>query len=47
MLAFEKEMVMHIRKITIRAYEAVYALWLSCAGMGLNDLGDSLIGIPF
>lgn len=26
-------------------YEQVYALWLSCAGMGLNDLDDSREGI--
>ena len=45
MLAFEKEMVMHIRKMTISDYEAVYALWLSCAGMGLNNLDDSKEGI--
>lgn len=26
-------------------YENVYSLWLSCKGMGLNDLDDSRIGI--
>lgn len=26
-------------------YETVYALWLSCKGMGLNDLDDSRTGI--
>lgn len=26
-------------------YEAVYALWLSCPGMGLNNLDDSKEGI--
>lgn len=29
----------------ISDYEAVYALWLSCEGMGLNDLDDSREGI--
>lgn len=36
---------MNIRKMTIADYEAVYALWLSCKGMGLNDLDDSREGI--
>lgn len=26
-------------------YEAVYSLWMSCAGMGLNNLDDSKEGI--
>ena len=26
-------------------YEEVYALWMSCSGMGLNDLDDSREGI--
>ena len=26
-------------------YDSVYALWLSCPGMGLNDLDDSREGI--
>lgn len=26
-------------------YDEVYALWMSCAGMGLNDLDDSRNGI--
>ena len=26
-------------------YETVYSLWLSCKGMGLNDLDDSRTGI--
>lgn len=34
-----------IRLMTIDDYDAVYALWLSCAGMGLNDLDDSRAGI--
>lgn len=36
---------MDIRVMTIEDYDAVYALWLSCAGMGLNDLDDSREGI--
>ncbi len=36
---------MHIRIMTIGDYDAVYALWLSCKGMGLNDLDDSQEGI--
>ena len=36
---------MNIRRMTIDDYEKVYALWLSCAGMGLNDLDDSKEGI--
>ena len=31
--------------MTIADYDAVYALWLSCSGMGLNDLDDSRDGI--
>lgn len=36
---------MTIRKITINDYEKMYALWLSCKGMGLNDTDDSEEGI--
>ena len=36
---------MNIRKMTIADYDAVYALWLSCKGMGLNNLDDSRDGI--
>lgn len=36
---------MDIRKMTIEDYEAVYELWMSCAGMGLNNLDDSKEGI--
>ena len=36
---------MTIRKITIEDYEKMYALWLSCKGMGLNDTDDSGEGI--
>ena len=34
-----------IRTMTIADYEKVYALWLSCQGMGLNTLDDSREGI--
>ena len=34
-----------IRTMTIADYDDVYALWLSCKGMGLNDLDDSKEGI--
>lgn len=36
---------MNIRKMTIEDYEKVYSLWLSCKGMGLNNLDDSKQGI--
>lgn len=36
---------MNIRPMTIADYSAVYELWLSCKGMGLNDLDDSKDGI--
>ncbi len=36
---------MNIREMTIDDYEEVYALWMSCKGMGLNDLDDSMEGI--
>ena len=36
---------MKIRNMTINDYEAVYAIWLSCPGMGLNDVDDSREGI--
>lgn len=36
---------MTIRIMTREDYGAVYALWLSCKGMGLNDLDDSEEGI--
>ena len=36
---------MNIRKMVINDYEEIYALWLSCAGMGLNNLDDSKEGI--
>jgi len=31
--------------MTLDDYEAVYRLWLSCKGMGLNNLDDSREGI--
>ena len=36
---------MKIRPMTISDYEGVYALWMSCTGMGLNNLDDSKEGI--
>lgn len=35
----------NIRKMTTSDYDAVYALWMSCTGMGLNDTDDSESGI--
>ena len=34
-----------VRLMTISDYDDVYALWLSCVGMGLNDIDDSKVGI--
>ena len=36
---------MEIRKMKTEDYEAVYQLWLSCKGMGLNTVDDSRDGI--
>lgn len=36
---------MSIRKMLMKDYDAVYALWMSCEGMGLNNLDDSRDGI--
>lgn len=36
---------MQIRPMTASDYDPVYALWLSCKGMGLNDVDDSREGI--
>lgn len=36
---------MNIRTMTLADYDAVYELWLSCKGMGLNNLDDSREGI--
>ena len=36
---------MHIRNMALTDYDAVYALWLSCKGMGLNSVDDSREGI--
>lgn len=36
---------MNIRMMKIEDYEEVYALWLSCKGMGLNNLDDSKEGM--
>lgn len=35
---------MNIRKMKIDDYDGVYALWMSCVGMGLNNLDDSREG---
>lgn len=34
-----------IRQMRLEDYDAIYALWLSCKGMGLNDVDDSREGI--
>lgn len=34
-----------IRKMELTDYDRVYALWMSCRNMGLNDLDDSREGI--
>ena len=36
---------MQIRLMQLEDYSQVYQLWLSCKGMGLNDLDDSQEGI--
>lgn len=36
---------MVIRKMKIEDYDNVYDLWMSCVGMGLNNLDDSKEGI--
>lgn len=36
---------MKIRKMKIDDYEAVCGLWLSCKGMGLNNVDDSCDGV--
>ena len=36
---------MTIRPMTIADYDAVSTLWMSCTGMGLNNLDDSRDGI--
>lgn len=36
---------MQIRNMTIADYDKVYALWLSCKGLGLNSVDDSREGI--
>ena len=36
---------MEIRAMRLTDYDAVYALWRACAGMGLNDYDDSREGI--
>lgn len=36
---------MNIRKMLVEDYDEVYTLWMSCEGMGLNNLDDSRDGI--
>ena len=36
---------MMLRKMIIEDYDNVYSLWMSCVGMGLNNLDDSRSGI--
>lgn len=36
---------MIISKLTLDDYDDVYDMWLSCKGMGLNSLDDSIEGI--
>lgn len=36
---------MKIRPMKIDDYTAVFNLWMSCKGMGLNDIDDSMEGI--
>ena len=36
---------MILRKMKLEDYDNVYALWMSCVGMGLNNLDDSRGGI--
>lgn len=36
---------MNIRKMTLDDYDSIYELWMSCKGMGLNNLDDSKEGI--
>lgn len=36
---------MEIRSMSINDYDEIYKLWLSCVGMGLNDIDDSKEGI--
>ena len=39
------EAIIVIRIMTINDYDMVYSLWLSCSGMGLNNIDDSREGI--
>jgi ribosomal protein S18 acetylase RimI-like enzyme len=36
---------MKIRKMLITDYDEIYALWISCKGIGLNNIDDSKKGI--
>ncbi|MDO5396755.1 MAG: GNAT family N-acetyltransferase [bacterium] len=37
--------MLKIRKMTLYDYDDVYNLWVSCVGMGLNNIDDSKDGI--
>ena len=40
-----EEYYMNLRKMQITDYKKIYTLWLSCKGMGLNNIDDSQEGI--
>ena len=42
---YERILLMNIRVMKKEDYDSVYDLWLSCVGMGLNNLDDSKDGI--
>lgn len=39
--------MLHLRKMTMEDYDAVYALWKDTPGVGLNDWDDAEEGIAF
>ena len=42
---YSMEVFMKIRKMEISDYDSVYSLWMSCQGMGLNNIDDAEEGI--
>lgn len=44
-LSTGEKIKMTIRNMTISDYDKIYELWMSCVGMGLNNLDDSKEGI--
>ena len=34
---------MYLRKMKIEDYDNVYSLWMSCVGMGLNNLDGAVL----